>query len=390
MDEPRLLSRGFVLANLANLTFFTGVTTFFVLPIHLEALGATRADVGHVMGSFGVTSVLAIPATGALIDRFGRKPFMLAGALFWGLSALAFSQVERFGASLYLLRMAQGASFSLAFVATNALAVEYAPAGAIGRAIAIFGTTTLVTHALGPTLGELMLGTVGFRTLCFASAGSAVAAMAVILAIDEPSRPPPSVGRSTTAGFGLLLRRPGAKGALFAGLTSALAFGAAMNFMPIFVRARGLSSVSPFFTGYVLSAILVRVVSGGLGDRLGHGRVGAAALTAFALVVGAFAFIHGKVLLVVLALAFGVAHGWTYPSLNALFLGGASASARGRAMALFNLSFNAGVTLAAFTGGEVAERFGYSAMWVLMAALPLLGVGGLLVDRSAEPGPLPD
>lgn len=382
MEEPRLFSRGFVLANAANLTFFTGVTTFFVLPVHLEALGASRADVGRVMGSFGLTSMVAIPLTGTLIDRFGRRPFMLLGAILWGLTSLWFSTVDRFGPILFVLRMAQGIAFAFAFVATNALVADLSPPRALGRAISIFGTTTLVTHAVGPVVGEALLHELGFRALCFASVASACAALVVYVLLREPPRPGASPDSRASAGLVALSMRPGAWSALVAGTASALAFGATTNFMPIFVHSRGIPSFSPFFTAYVVSAIFVRLVSGGLGDRFGYRTVGSWSLAAFAVVVGGFAKVHATPLLVGLALAFGIAHGWTYPSLNALFLEGAPASARGRAMALFNLSFNAGVTLAAFSGGEIAEHFGYSAMWLVMAGFPFLGVLALVIDRK--------
>lgn len=381
MEEARLFSRGFVLANLANLTFFTGVTTFFVLPVYMETLGASRADVGHVMGSFGLTSIFAIPLTGTLIDRFGRRPFMITGAALWGLTSLVFSTVDHFGPLLFVLRMAQGIAFAFAFVATNAMIADLAPPRALGRAISIFGTTTLVTHAVGPVVGEAMLHTLGFRALCLASVASACAAIVVYLAISEPTRLAPSPESRAGAGLLALTKRRGARSALVGGTASAIAFGATTNFMPIFVHSRGIASFSPFFTGYVIAAILVRLTGGGLGDRLGHRLVAAWALSALALIVGGFAAVHGVPLLVALALSFGVAHGWTYPALNALFLEGTPASARGRAMSLYNLSFNAGVTVATFAGGEIAERLGYSAMWLVMAALPFLGVVALVVDR---------
>jgi MFS family permease len=381
-----LWSRGFLLANAANFLFFTGLTTFFVLPLHLENLGASRAEVGRVMGSFGFTTILAIPATGMLVDRFGRRPFMLAGGVMWVLAATAFSTVSRIGAPMFGLRMVQGVAFALAFVSTNALVADLAPPRALGRAISVFGTTTLATHALGPTVGEYILRTWGFRTLCAMSAGAAAAALVAYASMHEPARPPGRRGPADPAGTLLALAsRPLSRSALGAGVASALAFGAAMNFMPIFVRARHLPSVAPFFGAYVLAAGSVRLLAGGLGDRVGYRRVAVFALGGFACTVAAFSQVRGIPLLVLLALGFGVTHGWTYPALNALFLDGVPPAARGRAMALYNLSFNLGITLAAFSGGEIAQRFGYSRMWMTMGALSLLGVVALLLDRQPAP-----
>ena len=383
-----LLSRGFVVANLTNLLYFVGTTIFFVLPVHLEHLGASRAEVGRVMGSFGVASAIAIPTLGIVIDRIERRLFIVAGAVLWTAVALAFSAVSELNAGFYLLRAAQGTAFALAFVSANALILEVTPRAAMGRALSIFGTTTLTTHAVGPAFGEWILEKHGFQTLCYASAAATglSALVALLIPRTEPLPRPAGQAQSVDMGFIALCLRPQARSALVGGLTSALAFGAAMNFMPIFVHSRGIESFSPFFTAYVIAAIGVRVAAGGLGDRLGYRRVALGALSVFSVIVAGFAAIHHTVTLVILAFLFGIAHGWCYPSLNALFVTGAPERVRGRAMAAFNLSFNFGVTLAAFTGGEIAQRIGYSAMWITMGVLAFVGALALFWDRAPARG----
>src|SRR6185312_8894599 len=279
-------------------------------------------------------------------------------------------------------RAAQGTSFALAFVSANALILEVTPREAMGRALSIFGTTTLTTHAVGPAFGELILAHGGFQVLCYSSAAATGVAALVALLLPKTDAPRGTDVPAPDVGFIQLCLRPQARSALAGGFGSALAFGATMNFMPIFVHSRGLTSFAPFFTAYVVAAIFVRVAAGGLGDRLGYRRVGIGALTAFSFIVSAFALVHHTALLVGLAFVFGVAHGWCYPALNALFVRDAPERVRGRAMAAFNLSFNLGVTTAAFTGGEIAQRLGYSAMWVTMGALSLGAVMALLLDRA--------
>ncbi|MBM4364341.1 MAG: MFS transporter, partial [Deltaproteobacteria bacterium] len=181
--------------------------------------------------------------------------------------------------------------------------------------------------------------------------------------------------------------RPGAWSALVGGTTSALAFGSTTAFLPVFVRERGLERFSPFFAAYVGAALLVRLLGGGLGDRLGYRRVAGVALVVFAAAVAAFPLVWSTPVLVGLALVYGTAHGLVYPSLNALFVAGVPESSRGRAMALFTLSFNVGVTTSAFAGGELAERLGFEALWLTMAALSLLGVIALVRDDAHRSSP---
>lgn len=380
----RLLSPRFVLATIANVIFFVGVTTFLALPVHLTNLGANRADIGHVMGSFGLAALIAIPITGALADRFGRRRFMLAGALSSALFALAWLWVTDIGPLPYTLRFLQGIGFSLAFVATNAVIVDLAPPQALGRSIALFGAMTLISHAVGPTFGEWVAIHHGFRLVFWSSAGAfAIAAIAFLFLPDTAladvapmSRPPNMVG--------LALRR-GAWGALVAAFTTAITFGCAIQFMAVFVRERGLSSHAPFFICYVVAAICVRLVAGGLGDRVGHRRVSAIACLGFAIVASGFAGLTTTRELYLLAIGFGLSHGLTYPSANALFLEHTPSSMRGRGMALFNLAFNVGVTVAGFGAGEIAQRVGWGAMWLTAAGAALVGSFALFVDRPPLP-----
>jgi len=379
----RLVTRRFALATVGNLVFFVAVTSFFSLPVHLQTLGASRAEIGRIMGSFGFAALFAIPATGALSDRFGRRRFMVAGALMWALLALGYLTVKSVGPAFYLLRLGQGLAFSLTFVATNAVIVDLAPPGALARAIALFGATTLASHALGPSLGEWVATRWGFDRMFELSA-----IVAVVAALAHARAPDLDASRATSSGDGVgmtrLALRRGATGALVAALGSAVTFGAAINFMPVFVRSRGFSSHAPFFIAYVVAAILVRLVAGGISDRMGHRRVGAIASIGFGAAAAGFAFLgHNVALLIALSFLFGVSHGVSYPAMNALFVEGAPATARGRAMALFNLSFNVGITLSAFVAGEVAERVDYRAMWLVAAAASVFGTAALLIDRPA-------
>ena len=57
-----------------------------------------RAEIGRIMGVFGFSTLIGIPATGALVDRFGRRPFAVAalsGRSHAALRSCAISSSER-------------------------------------------------------------------------------------------------------------------------------------------------------------------------------------------------------------------------------------------------------------------------------------------------------
>ena len=75
-------------------------STFLLLPKYLVTqLGAGPAEIGLVTSAYGVATVLTIPVMGAVVDRYGRRRFLIAGALVM----VAFFAVGLFGYDVYQL-----------------------------------------------------------------------------------------------------------------------------------------------------------------------------------------------------------------------------------------------------------------------------------------------
>ena len=123
-----LFTRSFVALLLAQASFGFAFSSYFLLPKFLTTeLGAGPAEIGLVGALWGGTYMLLGPLLGVVVDRRGRRPFLVTGALLWAVTSLAFAGVEELGAEVYVLRAIQGAAFAMAFVAGSALAVDEAP-----------------------------------------------------------------------------------------------------------------------------------------------------------------------------------------------------------------------------------------------------------------------
>ena len=379
-----LLERRFLALCGANFFFFFGVAMFHLLARHLRALGADEAGIGAIMGCFGVASVLMIPLTGSFTGRWGRRPFVVAGYSLTAIVSFAWLLFPSLSWALAALRALQGAAFAWTLVGSATMVVDLAPPGRLAQAIGLFGASGLVTNALGPTLAEALASRMGFAAV-FAVAG-ALGLIAVALLGWVPETHSAESEAVPTPILSLALRR-GPRGPLLASLIGATGFGSVFVFLADYAPTAGVPHVSPFFLAFTAAALAVRLFAGGLSDRVGRLRVALPAYLVASLAVTAMAGVGATWHLVALAVVLGTSHGLYYPALNALVLERVDAPLRGKAMALYSLSFNVGVMLSSFGYGLLAKALGYRPMYLFAGVAVLIATAMLAMDRLPEGAP---
>src|SRR5512138_1412528 len=81
----------FILALAANVLFWFSLQLLYPpFPLYVASLGGTAADNGLATLAASVGAILSRLFIGALADRAGRKPVMVAGALIAGLTPLLY------------------------------------------------------------------------------------------------------------------------------------------------------------------------------------------------------------------------------------------------------------------------------------------------------------
>lgn len=362
-----VLSPRFVRLTAANFCFFLTFTSFFLLPLHIRALGGTDTMAGFVMGTNGVAGIVGILAVGALLDRFDRRLFLRGGLAAMAVLSLAFLFVEHVGPLMFVLRALQGVAFAAGFNAASTLAVDFAPTGRRGEALGLFGVSTLATHALAPTIGEQLVHAGGFHLLFVVAAAYSVLGLAIAWSL--PAAVVPVHGPPTR------LRWTGELAALLAAVACCgVAFGTVVTFMPTFVHDAGLGPVATFFLSYTGAAIGVRIVAGRLGDRLGYRRVAQPAILGLAAAIASLAMVHSVPVLAAVGVAFGAMQGLVFPTLNAFAIQHAEPTQLGRLQTFFNGTFNLGVTGGAMALGSVVDGWGHRAAFVAAGAIAVLAL----------------
>ena len=111
-DDARVLRETeFQLLLLANLLPPLGTALLSpVLDSLIEPFGTSLADIGLMMSVFTAPPILVIPVAGALADRYGRKPVIVASLVLFGAAGSAIALTTTYRVVLGL-RLLQGVAF---------------------------------------------------------------------------------------------------------------------------------------------------------------------------------------------------------------------------------------------------------------------------------------
>jgi MFS family permease len=367
-------TRPFILAAAANFLFCTNLNAYTLLPLYIQRLGGREGEIGSIMAMYSLAATLAQLGVGALVDR-GRKPVMVAATgLIVTVSGL-FLFTGALGWHFYVLRFLQGMAWA-GFITSNlTLLADLAPPGRRAEAVGIFGVSGLVTIALAPAAGEIILRAWGFRALFGATVLVALAAAGLVLAMSVP--PPAPVEAQARLGLPFWWSyRPVLVAALAFGLANSMVF----VFLPPFAREIALPRIGPFYIVYTAAAVAVRFFGGALADRWGRRQVILPSMVAMAAGILLFSLLRGTPLLLLIALLNGAAHGFIFPAASALAFDLAPAGARGKALAAFNTAALTGTTAGALGFGWLAEFAGYRPAFLIMG-LFLLAVSAAFAWR---------
>lgn len=133
-----------------------------LIPIGV-AFGAPPATTVWLVSSLYLTTAVGQPVVGLLVDRFGARPLYLAGAALVGVAGVLGAAAPSLGV-LIIARVLIGLGTSAAFPAAMRLIRDdhSRDSGDMLTALAIAGQVIAV---VGPTVGGLLIGVGGWRTI---------------------------------------------------------------------------------------------------------------------------------------------------------------------------------------------------------------------------------
>jgi MFS family permease len=375
VNDARLLTRPFLLAISAELFACLSIGMLLVvLPLYAnDELGAGSLGVALVVSAVSPMLLVCQPLAGRLGDRRGRRVIVICGALIAALSVAGYTVADSLEA-LIALRLLTGVGEALLFVGAATMVTDLAPAARRGEALSLYSLGLWAGLAIGPVLGELVLGDGRYDTVWLLAAGCCLAAALIGLLLPEtaPDHEPAHDDR-------LRLVHPAAIGPGLVLAVTVFGFAGLGAFGALYARDLGLDNTGIVFLVFSIVVVVTRIVGRKLPDRLGPKRTSGSALAAVAaglLVIGLWNAPEGLLVGTVL-LAFGQA--LAFPSLMTLAVNGAPARERSSVIGTFTAFTELGFAIGAVSLGAIASSVGYDGAFVVCAVGPL--VGALLLAR---------
>jgi len=349
---------------------FAFFLSFFLLisavPLYARGLGASDAAIGVIMGCFAVTAMLLRPWTGWAADRYGRRPFMVAGAVVFFVSSLAYYAAGG-AVALVLVRLLHGAGMGLYPTAASAMVADLAPPHRRAEFLGLFGVAGSLALALGPVTGIVLAEGLGFGALFVVSGVVGLVALGLTITARETLG---TMGRQPFSLAGTV-----SQAALFPSLVLLflmLPYGTQITFVPLHAHAQGVNP-GVFFLVHAVTLALVRAPAGRLSDRVGRAPVAAGGLALGAAALVVLGFGEGLLGLALAGGLYGVAFGVAQPTLMAWCVDGAAPGDRGRAMGTFFTALEFGIAVGAMSSGLAVARWGVPLTFLANAAVALAG-----------------
>ncbi|GIV79903.1 MAG: MFS transporter [Litorilinea sp.] len=378
----RLWTRSFIFAILGTLFLFVAFYALYpTLPVFIKQMGGSEAQVGLAMGFFMLASVAIRPLTGGLLDRFGRRPFIVGGILLFALAMYLYGWVGGVGVLLGI-RILHGVSWAVSSTSLQTAITDMIPRPRLGEGMGWMGLVMTLAMAVGPVFGVWLFQEISPWALFLSGVGLSMVALLLTFGAAMPFQRQPG-----SRGIGVVEKS-------VLPLTLAVFFlfgsyGGITTFVPLFADAIGVNS-GTFFLAFALTLALTRPSAGSLSDRYGEGVVIVPALLFAMVALVVLGFSTGLAGVVGAAVLYGIGFGAAHPVLNALTVRMARPDRRGVAIASFSTAVDLGIGLGAIGLGWISEYVGYQGLFTAAAGLVVCSLLVFLwVKRSLAARSLP-
>jgi MFS family permease len=390
-EVPSPFGAPFWLTYVANMALMVAMSLLFRYADFVEFLGGSELELGLIAGVGMVGSLLMRLAQGVGIDRYGtRMVWLVSLVVFVGALIAHAWPTTVHSPAVYVLQVIFRTAVAGAYGAAITFIALRANAARMAEAIGMLGTSGFIAMAIGPILGDLLLGhkpadRATINLMFFAAAVMGVVSWVAAFLATRGQLPPP-VRRQLPVWAVIQRYHPG--NMLLMGVLMGIGSGLPGIFVRAFATHMQVESIAWFFTTYAIAAFFARVSTRRICERWG---VRPTIVTGMLLLVAgtaAFVLVHTSWQLAIPGLFVGTAHALLFPAIVATGTSCFPERYRGLGTAVMLAMIDFGVLAGAPVAGGIVSLAnalglpGFHAMFLSIAAALLLGTGWFAMNNG--------
>ena len=362
--KQKIFTRDFTLGFFATLTFFSAHHILIpTLPIYLSKLGSKEAEIGILIGVFGVSSLAFRPFIGRALLKNPEKNIMIAGTLLFAFTAIAYFVAQPFWPFL-MVRFIQGIGFAFYSTASLTFIANISQAAHLGESLSYFLLATNLSLALAPVLGVFLINHFGFNLLFLVCLGLSLSSLFITNKLGRRDIVP---SEGPSPGIDSFLCRKALSPSIISSFMHII-WGALSAFFPLYAINQGIANPGFFFTAIAIMLILGRTLGGRILDLYSRERVILYSLTLLVISMGILSFSKTQPMFLLVAVTWGIGHAFIVPSVLAYTLDRAG-SPRGPAIGTYTAIGDFGVVLGPMIMGIIIRLTSYRMMFFFLALI---------------------
>lgn len=366
--------KDFILTWLARFGIFLAHhVTRPLLPLYLITFGASSTVIGAVMAVFTITATVMRIPIGLLIDRVGRKPFLLYGIACFTAGKLGYLWAP----SILLMlpfRVLHGLGWSGCTTAVSTINADIVPQARRGELMGYAGMASSLASALGPVLGFALFHRFDYSGVFLGASALLVLSYIFAVPVAEPIRPNSEPYKAARWIDNIMVKESidPAIGVMFL----SFGHGGILTFLPIHALKIGVANPGIWFGVYAVCILLSRPIAGPISDKVSRRAViiPGLILNLAGIVMLAFATTSNELMAAAIVGGFGT--GAAQPALMTQSVDQSSAQRRGQSLAQFQFFYDLGIGIGSLTLGALLDLVDQSfrVMYLATALVALLGL----------------
>ena len=368
MTLQKILSREFILCFFAQFAF-TFVFHILVptIPIYLSRSGSSEVEIGILIGALGISSLVLRPIVGKKLSKIREKKFMLAGAILFAVTSIAYILTPPFWPFLFV-RVFQGIGSAFFFTASIAFITNITPEAYRGQSLGYFFLSFNISMALAPILGMFLINQFSFDILFSLCTALSLCSLWIASKLSQKeSKFIHDLPTDASSFFGFKTLSP-----VLLYFMVHMIFGALMAFFPLHAINQGVTNPGLFFTAYAIVMISGRVFGGRIFDAHKREKLILPCITAFIIAMTLLAFSKSLEMFILVAVIAAAGHAFLVPSLFAYVLD-LVGSSHGPAIGWLTAMGDLGLGLGPMIMGVVLRLTNFPTMFLCLALTGLIG-----------------